>query len=153
MRSCLAVTCANVMWQVSNQYWHLISFFQRFPAHDELGTYRGRLDCPKEPGLCILLTGCTKQVALEKQDSSCTYIAHHQLESITIVMVMFSIKSIYRRFSIISLWLSCLCAQGVQALSYVHILQWIMLLWIVTTIHSDGLVCCSCWCYAFKGLI
>ena len=27
------------------------------------------------------LTGCTSQAALERQDLSCTYLAHHELES------------------------------------------------------------------------
>ncbi len=53
---------------------------------------RGRLVSPEQPGLCIVLTGCIKQIALEKQDLPCTYLAHHQLESIRIVMVVFSTK-------------------------------------------------------------
>ena len=35
------------------------------------------------------LQGCTRQAASERQDLSCTYLAHHELESVvTIVIVL-----------------------------------------------------------------
>ncbi len=30
----------------------------------------------------VVLVGCTGQAALERQDLPCTYLAHHELESI-----------------------------------------------------------------------
>ena len=31
--------------------------------------------------------GCSRQAALERQDLSCTYLAHHELESILVTIV------------------------------------------------------------------
>jgi len=33
----------------------------------------------------LALQGCTRQAALERQDLSCTYPAHHELESVSII--------------------------------------------------------------------
>ena len=32
--------------------------------------------------------GCTRHVAVERQDSSCTYLAHYELESVVIIVVV-----------------------------------------------------------------
>ena len=32
--------------------------------------------------------GCTRQAALEKQDLSCMYLAHHELESFEIIIIV-----------------------------------------------------------------
>ena len=31
---------------------------------------------------------CTRQAALERQDLSCTYLAHHELESVLITIII-----------------------------------------------------------------
>jgi len=33
------------------------------------------------------LIGCTRQAALERQDLSCKYLAHHELESVLIIII------------------------------------------------------------------
>ncbi len=37
---------------------------------------------PEQPVLCILLVGCTSQAPLDSQAFPCTYLAHHEPESV-----------------------------------------------------------------------
>ncbi len=38
--------------------------------------------------VCTLSTWCTRQAALERQDLSCMYLAHHELESVKVTIVI-----------------------------------------------------------------
>jgi hypothetical protein len=37
-----------------------------------------------------IVVGCTRQAALERQDFSCTYLAHHELESVKFLLLLFN---------------------------------------------------------------
>ena len=37
---------------------------------------------------CQNLQGCSEQTALARQDSSCTYLAHYELESVSIIIII-----------------------------------------------------------------
>ena len=34
------------------------------------------------------LQGCTRQAAVEREDLLCTYLAHHELESVTVLLLV-----------------------------------------------------------------
>ena len=41
----------------------------------------------------VLVQGCTRQAALERQDFSCMHLAHHELRSIIIIIARASTRA------------------------------------------------------------
>ncbi len=58
----------------------------KLPAHDELGTCRTNHDSDATTQDELVHTHC--QAALERQDLSCLYLAHHEPESMLLLLTI-----------------------------------------------------------------